>query len=292
MKKIFLTLLIFSLGLSAFAKPNYSYTVHQTPTPIQTNNSVYNYDYMPQTNQTSNTQATSNSNYGIYVDEEITTPLTQIGIPQELLTIQKDEDGLDISWNQWHADVFNKITEKVFAYNIWGEVVGAFVGEDIINKHPTNCIFYISATVNSERDISNIIVVIVKGNGMEFKNSKALITKNTSITMYSNNNGKYYSLSYTGEPININAKGLDTEGAIRKILTNSKLVELSNDNDFDMKYSKKTCENLKTLSGKSFLKFPTNSKRKTQNIYYAISDLDNINKIQEATADMFDDVEK
>ena len=116
---------------------------------------------MPQTNQTSNTQATSNSNYGIYVDEEITTPLTQIGIPQELLTIQKDEDGLVVSWNQWHADVFNKITEKVFVYNIWGEVVGAFIGEDIINKHPTDCIFYISATVNSERDISNIIVIIV-----------------------------------------------------------------------------------------------------------------------------------
>ena len=110
--------------------------------------------------------------------------------------------------------------------------------------------------------------------------------------MYSNNNGKHYLLFYTGENININVKGLDIEGDIRKILTNSKLVELSNDNDFDMKYSKKTCENLKTLSGKSFLKFPTNSKRKTQNIYYAISDLDNINKIQEATADMFDDLEK
>ena len=34
------------------------------------------------TNQTSNTQATSNSNYGIYVDEKITTPITQIAGPQ------------------------------------------------------------------------------------------------------------------------------------------------------------------------------------------------------------------
>lgn len=269
MKKIILILLMFIICLPTFAKPNYSYTINQTQiqTPIE---------YQ-----------------GAYVNEEITTPITQIGIPQELITVQEEEKELEISWNQWRADVFNNLSNKIDKYNLWGDITSAIIGDDFINRHPENCVFMISATVSSEGYINNIITLIIKEKGMQFKNSQALVTKNTSITMYSYNDDMFYSLYYLGEPININEqKTVDDGEWTRMILSNCRLVNLNNYTNFDRKYSKKKCEQLKKLSGEAFLAFPVNSKRKYTNIYHGMTDIEKIITVKKATADMYNDVEK
>ena len=115
---------------------------------------------MPQTNQTSNTQATSNSNYGIYVDEEITTPLTQIGIPEYYIQPQEEEKGLEIEWNEWHANVRNYIMKDIMLKNI-------------LYGFATNSLYCISYTVHKDKSISDIIVAQLKRN--DYANYKITI---------------------------------------------------------------------------------------------------------------------
>ena len=249
MKKIFLTLLIFSLGLSAFAKPNYSYTVHQTPTPIQTNNSVYNYDYMPQTNQTSNTQATSNSNYGIYVDEEITTPLTQIGLPEYYLQPQEEEKGLEIEWNEWHANVRNYIMKDVMLKNI-------------LYGFATDSLYCVIYTVHKDKSISDIIVVQLKRN--DYANDKITIKgkgpyldSEFGVAIKQNGESSYKTRIYKAPNFDIKQNSTPVDllnvGAYQKDAKFFNLVEVY--------VADKVAKNIEKSAYNSVWAFPVKSKR-------------------------------
>ncbi len=268
MKKIITTILLLILGLPTFAKPNYSYSTE----PIQIQN---NYQ-------------------GIYVNEEVDVPITQIGIPQELLQTQIEEKGLEISWNSWRANVFNVLADKVNTYNIIGGIAGVILGIDPINRNlPDDFVFYITATVNSDKQISNIIALLVKKEGIEFKDSQAFITKNCSISMYSYNDDKYYTLRYMGEPFDLNKDSkADDSSEIIAILSNCKLIDLNNYTDSTRKYLKKQSEKLNKLSGETFWEFPKNSKRKSTNIYFGITDIYNIGSVDKATENMYSDIER
>ena len=121
MKKIILTLLISSISLTSYAKPNYSYTINQTPTQTQYN-----------------TQ-------GVYVNEEITTPISQIGVPEHYLQPQVEEKGLEIEWNEWHANLRNYVMKKQFFSNI-------------PNIFRNNALYSIVYTVHKNGQVSDVIV--------------------------------------------------------------------------------------------------------------------------------------
>lgn len=91
MKKIYTLLLLLSLSLPCFAKPNYSYSVEHI-------------------NQ-------SNAYSGAYIDEEINVPISKIGLPEEYMEpeVTQVEKGLEIVWNKWHANVRNKVLSDVRA---------------------------------------------------------------------------------------------------------------------------------------------------------------------------------
>ena len=143
MKKVFASLLLFCLVSPCFAKPNYSYTVE----PVS------------QTNGYS----------GAYVDEEITVPISQIGLPQEYMEpeVIQEEKGLEIVWNKWHANVWNKVLSDVRAVST-------------LAKHLT----FNLMTVDRNKNISDIIVIFVPEASLTRVQNEGYLTPESNIYMY------------------------------------------------------------------------------------------------------------
>ena len=128
MKKIILTLLILTIGSSAFAKPNYSYTFEPIQAP-----SKYS---------------------GTYIDEEMNIPVSQIGLPEQYTQPQVEEKGLEIEWNEWHAKVRNYIVEHKHD-NIPSEYLLA----DAWITDRNSSVFFLIYTVHKTGKITDIILL-------------------------------------------------------------------------------------------------------------------------------------
>ena len=260
--KILILILILMLCLPTFAKPNYSYSTTTTK-----------YDYS-----------------GTYINEEINVPVTKIGISQEIFEDQQ-EAGLEISWNKWHANMFNELADRV--YNSWVNVAATvllgFPGEE----GPRNYISLLTARVNSDMTVENVMTFIIFKKDLEISPAQVLITRDTEIYMYNSLTDKYYRWFYFGDPLNLNVnRASEDEKIIKKLLSNGKFVEQEKKYVYESAYLKKIAKRVKNLSGKSFLKFPQNSKRKFVNIFFGITDINEIKTIREATEDMYDDIER
>ena len=111
---------------------------------------------------------------GIYVDEEITAPITQIGIPEEYWEPQVEENGLEIAWNQWHANVRNQLFRSIKnrdwpqGYSIW--------------------IIY---TVDLNKNISNIVFMYYPEQAILNKNNVGYLKQNTDFYLYLYDSNKF-----------------------------------------------------------------------------------------------------
>ncbi len=173
MKKIILTLLISSISLTSYAKPNYSYTIE----PIQTQN---NYQ-------------------GTYINEEVDVPITQIGIPQQYTQPQTEEKGLEIVWNKWHANVRNKFSNDISDTNIPKNYIIATmctidtnrkISDIIITYFPESSILAISRTANIKNNVP--FYVYMHSSNKYFK---ATIKSTTPFTIGAQNKNEQQEMS-------------------------------------------------------------------------------------------------
>lgn len=241
MKKIILTLLIFITGTSAFAQPNNTYTANNIPA------SAYS---------------------GTYVNEEITTPLTQIGIPEEYLAPQAEEEGLEIVWNQWHADVRNQLFKSI-KNSDW----------------PQGYSIWIIYTVDLNKNISNIMFLYYPAQVILNKNNAGYLKQNSDFYLYLYEPNKFYKLSLTNEPI------LLSSDRFEKIIQNSAQTQIN--------YKQFPCwaaflslgKKVKSFSGNDCLAFPEKTKRTKVIVRQGLTDIDWL-KNGNYEADMFNDIEK
>ena len=260
--KILILVIVLGINLPLLAKPNYSYT-----------SNAKNYDYS-----------------GVYVDEKIDTPVAQIGISEEIFENQ-NEIGLEIVWNRWHANVYNKVAKKV--YNSWKDVSTKIILGSSIANEPENFISLLTAKVNNDKTISNVITMIIPKESLYIEPSKVLITRDSKIYMYKSDTNKYYRWLYYGDPINLNVtNSSEDEKIIKTLLSDGGLVKQRKINVYSSAYLKKTAQKTLSLSGKDFLKFPEKSKRKYVKIFLGITDIDEIITISKATENMYNDVER
>lgn len=245
MKKIILTLLILIIGTSVFAKPNYTYTTSDTPA------SAYS---------------------GTYVNEEITTPITKIGIPEEYLETQVEEQGLEIVWNQWHADVRNLVYNKLQKYD----------------KFPSSQYLceYIY-TVDKNKSISNIVIVYIPGTAIL---PTKIIDPHSEFYMYVDSTKKYYRLKqYTMLPVNASRIRL----ILQSVLKSNAIVE---EEMYKVPYAvlfEPMAEVIRKCEQNKVLTFPEKSKRTSVVVTQGIT---NIKRIQdddsEYKASEFNDTER
>ena len=208
--KILILTLILMLCLPTFAKPNYSYSTN-----------TIKYDYS-----------------GTYIDEEITTPISQIGLPQEFLEEQKEEAGLEVVWNSWHAKVRNKVLNSI-RYLIYPE------------KHLT-CKVYL---VDKNKNISNIIVFILEEDNIYFENNRVYVKPNTDFYIYKNDENKFYKMRVYQE-------GIETKSTeFSKILASAEYTPVGFYAVIESGYYVKVARKIEELNGKSVLNFPKKSKR-------------------------------
>ena len=210
MKKIFLTLLVLFIGLSAYAKPNYSYTTSSTK-----------YDYS-----------------GTYVDEEIDTPITQIGLPQEFFEEQVEESGLEIVWNSWHARVRNKVLNSIHYINY-------------SDKYAI-CKVYL---VDKNRNISNIVVFILYENNIYKEGKDGFIIPNKDFYIYKNDENKFYKMQVHENGMKIRPQNFT------KILAAAEYTPVGFYAVPESSSYVKTARKIEEISGLSLLKFPKKSKR-------------------------------
>ena len=195
-KTVVLIFLIFSICLTSFAKPNYTYTM-----PLNSGQST-----------------------DMYVNTEIKTPITQIGdnkppeqtstqtkpeiktitkpvttttkkttktglsaksvLPSSYYVEQEDISGLEINWNQWHADVRNAIS-KFLCWRIYP--FKKF-------NRPLNGILDFIYKIDANQNISDIVLVSFPRN-MIIRNGQYVYYKaNSDFYMYVYQTDKFYKL--------------------------------------------------------------------------------------------------
>lgn len=237
-KYIILTLII--LSLPTFAAPNYTYT-------MGTQNNNYN-------------------NYtGYYVNEEITTPITKIGGLENLSTeeFNEEEKGLEILWNQWHADVRNIIVRK--------------------SALAENTLIYLYYKVNNNQNIYDIVVISIKES--DLSKSPIAIIANRSFYAYSQSANKYYILS---SPNNISI-GI---GDMTKSLPNANCKEVGKYMIPNYQVLEKLVNSVKDLNKNNVLIFPQKSKRTSVQVSQGITTIDWLKMGRDLTATDFNDIEK
>lgn len=244
MKKIILTLLISSISLTNYAKPNYSYTINTTP--IQTQS-----DYQ-----------------GVYVNEEITTPITQIGLPEEYTQPEIVEQGLEIVWNEWHANTRNQMLRNIKGSSL-----------------PKNFLIELLYTVDINKNISNIVAIYVPKNAILKINNTAYLDQNSVFYLYQYESNKFYKLSYLSDPIRIATDCID------KILNNSSKTQISFGQVPYWVTFPKLGERIKSFSGNKHLTFPIQTRRTSVVVKQSFTDIDYL-KGGDYKASEFNDIEK
>lgn len=232
MKKIILTLLILIIGTSVFAKPNYTYTMSETPA------SAYS---------------------GTYVNEEIKAPLTQIGIPEEYLEPQAEEQGLEIEWNEWHARVRNKIMNDMMQTN-----------------YISKSLYYLIYTVHRNGEISNIITAQFVEDDSEFykitinNHEKPRFDYEYAVSMKKGSDNNYKTYIYNIGNYNLSTK----DGVLIDALKHSSFKK--NATLFDRPYAtKQMAKKIEKAAKSPILNFPAQSKRDKVVVYQTIAiDLD------------------
>lgn len=281
MKKIILILLTVSLGLPIFAKPNYSYTVNSTPRPNQNYVQQTSHNNWSESLNNKVTPSSANNNYGSYVDEEITTPLTQIGIPEQYLQPQVEEEGLEIEWNQWHANVRNYVMKK--------RLFSAF---SLYNY--SNSIYHIMYTVHKNGDISDVVVAqFIGGNEYSYKVtinnlSEPRLISDYAIALKDKKDGKYKNYIYKLETNNIDFY----KDSIADILKKSSFKKDATFWD-GVHAAANVAQNIEKCAGNSVLTFPAKSKRdKVVVDQIAICGLDIAGSKDSYDPSAFNDIEK
>lgn len=205
---------------------------------------------------------------GIYVDEEITAPITQIGIPEEYWEPQVEENGLEIAWNQWHANVRNQLFRSIKnrdwpqGYSIW--------------------IIY---TVDLNKNISNIVFMYYPEQAILNKNNVGYLKQNTDFYLYLYDSNKFYKLSLTNEPILLSSDEFD------KILQNSVQTQINFKQFPYWAAFLSLGQKIKGFSGNECLTFPEKTKRTTVIVRQGLTDIDWL-KSGNYEAAMFNDIEK
>jgi hypothetical protein len=208
--KNLILILALMLCLPTFAKPNYSYSTNTTK-----------YDYS-----------------GTYINEEINVPVTKIGIPQEFFEEQKEETGLEIVWNSWHAKVRNKVLEAVRYLNY--------------SKKHLVCKAYL---VDKNKNVSDIIVCVLHEDNMYIENKNVYVKPNIVFYAYKNDENKFYKMQ-------VHQEGLKASSSeFTKILAAAEYTPVGFYAITESNYYVKVARKIEELNGKSVLKFPKKSKR-------------------------------
>ena len=229
-KYLLILFLILSLVLPGIAKPNYTYTL----SPI---------------NNTSNNQT------GTYINNEITTPITQIGVYEKLIKQEDKEKGLEIEWNEWHARVRNKIMNDMGQAHL-----------------PLGTLYYFIYTVHKNGEISNIITAQFVENDSELykitinNHEKPRFDCEYAVSMKKEQDKNYKTYIYNIGNYNLSTK----DGVLIDALKVSSFKK--NATLFDKPYrTKQIAERIEKIAKDPILKFPQNSKRDKVVVYQTMA---------------------
>lgn len=271
MKRFIVTILLLALGLPTFAKPNYSYTIE----PAQTQ-----------------------SNYqGTYVDEELDVPISQIGLPQQYMQSQAEEKGLEVEWNQWHANVRNYVNK-----NRYNNVPTEYRFAEAWISDRNSSAFFLIYTVHKTGEITDIILMRFSKTYLDEKHLPYKITtaKNGvnrfkpefDVCMKKQGDSSFKIYTYT-----LNQDTILKSKTIVETIRNATFVKEASWLEsiwVTNTMAKRIVKNIKSFSGQSVLNFPEKSKRDkvvvTQGFSY-IKDLENFT-IHNYEASDFNDIEK
>ena len=238
-KNFVLTMLIFVISLSAAAgKPNYTYTMSETPA------SAYS---------------------GTYVNEEITTPITQIGIPEEYLEPQVEEEGLEIAWNEWHANVRNFILDKLKKADCPG----------------SKYIYIFIYTVDKNKSIYNITILYFPATAL----SGMKVIPNSEFYMYVDRTKKYYKLKLPRSSL---LSVLEYELILKQ-------AEAADEDMYKVPYAvlfAPMAEVIKKCSQNKVLTFPENSKRTSVVVDQNLTNIKELMSTRKYNATDFNDIER
>lgn len=249
--KILLSIIfILSISLTVSAKPNYSYSMDPIQTP-----SVYQ---------------------GTYVNEEITTPISQVGIPEQYTQPQLEEQWLEIVWNKWHAKVRNKFTSDISASNT-----------------PDNYILATICKIDLNKNISNIMIIYFPEKSLNIVSGTAYVKKGEDFYLYNHNSDKFFIMNIDKNvSCTIGAEHKNEKEEIQKILATAKYREEIFYKIPYFTFFETSASKIQKRQGQSFLKFPEGSKRASVVVACALTDLDTVATVTEYTAGMFNDIER
>ena len=245
MKKVFALLLLFCLSLPSFAKPNYSYSVE----PVNTS-----------------------TNYsGAYVNEEISVPVSKIGLPQEYMEpeVVQVEKGLEIVWNEWHAKVRNKVLSDVR-------------GSSTPSKHLT----FNLMTVDRNKNISDIIVIYVPETSLTRVRDVGYVTPDSDIYMYIYEKNTYYKIKVKDKFLEAKRKNIE------KILSNSDIIETNFYTIPNFDYFAPLAQRIQNRQGDSYLAFPKGSKRSSMVVTQGTTDISWLKAGSKYMPEDFNDTER
>ncbi len=242
MKKIVLTLLIFISSTLVFAQPNYTYTLMQ--------------------NGNNNSKET-------YVNNNITTPITQIGITEDVYVQNGEEKGLEVEWNAWHANVrniiFNEITKLRF---------------------PKNYFLYYVFPLYDNQSISDVVLIYIPESSVRKEGMHIYFKQNSDFYMYVYSSNKYFKLRLANSITQI---GKYT------ILDSVNKAERKQINSMQVPYSsvyQPIAKKIYSQSNSGYLKFPAKSKRTRVIISDGITDIKQFLSADDYTDSDFDDIER
>lgn len=242
-KYLLILFLISSIVLPGIAKQNYTYTL----TPCNNN---------------------GDNHTGTYINNEITTPITQIGIPEEYTQPEVVEQGLEVVWNEWHANTRNQMHRYIKG-----------------SPFPKNFLIELLYTVDVNKDISNIVAIYVPENAILKINNTAYLDQNSIFYLYQYESNKFYKLSYLSGPIRIATDRID------KILNNSSKTQISFKQVPYWVIFPKLGERIKSFSGNKHLTFPAKTRRTSVVVKHGFTDIDYL-KGGDYKATDFSDIEK
>lgn len=237
MKKLLLTLFVLIFGLAAYAKPNYSYTLSPAPS------SAYS---------------------GTYVNEEITTPISQIGVSSSFFEQDEVEKGLEIAWNQWHANVRNKVLST--------------------SRIPKRSVVYLFYNVDKYKNISDIVIVYAQEKCF-IKGDTAYLKANSPFYAYVQGSHKYYKLT-------LPQQSKTGTSSMTSALKNAQATEVSLYSIPDFTYFAQITTTLRKLNLDKVLTYPVGSKRSIVKVSQGITNIDWIKGKDKYKASEFNDIER
>ena len=289
LKKIAFLLLVLSIGLSTFAKPNFTYTMPSNSGQT-TGNYINTIIKTPITGIGDNKPPEQISTQTKQEVKTITKPVTTTTkkatktslsaksiLPSSYYVEQEDESGLEVSWNKWHANVRNT-GARVISWRIYPIQMYSMPLDGILN------FIY---KVDSNKNITDVVLLSHPTPTIKIEQKGIYYSANMDFYMYIHKTDKFYKLQL---PEN-SAVNVYNHKALREMLDTATITPIEAKQVPYYLLYKPFAERVQDFSSNKSLTFPKKTKRTFMIVETGITSIDSI-KTGGLLSKFFNDIER